>query len=782
MIATKSKKPAPRSLSLLAWTFRGLALTILSFSAFSATAQLDTSVLPAPIFEKEPGYVDLYWKAWELAYAHIAHDDGAVQSPFMDEGRVEGKISLWESAFTAQFTKYAPDIFPGIESLNEYYAQIHDNASSSQTIEHEDNPPILAWAEWRHFLMTGDIARVKWLLEEKEYPQKHFAWFHDTHVAQWDQWKKGYHWTHAASGMVNSPRGRHAGSWDKICDGDEHSWTCTEPSIVYPAGDSFTWLDAIAQQCLSARCIQLLAEAIGNEPLAAEWKETWKNYQVVIGENYYRDHLEKFVDGHPMGLSDPQGARTPVGFWTLLCEAASTERAGKMVANMVANTGFFGDAAPFPSLIPGDIDADRQGRAWRGGVYAPLVYMAIQGMQKYGYTAEAAKPARNMVEHMYRTFVEYEPHTIWEAYSPTERKPATDTGGVEFVHPDYVGWSGVGPISLFIEYVLGFHTIDAPGRRVEWNLHWPEKHGIRRLSFGTVVTDIVYDNGTVTVTSNEAYTLVINGEEHAVSTGEPVTIAVQQPPAPEPAPSLARYPVGMGTRVEAEAEVEYPADTGNTYYEHLAEWPWRFLCECSQGWKAWVRPQDEPYHYPLLPSGNALLFRVAYNGASAEKPVEWILTVNGEEHSTHGGYGGEWQYVLVRDVPLNRESNTITLERSTVNFFSVDFVEVLTLEDGDVAVESSALDDPTEPAGSLIQPTVGRGLLLSVLRPGMTTVDLLDLTGRRVARLSHRYMTRGTHRLSLPRHLGSLGRVCVVRVKTAGATRTELLVSGTVPD
>ena len=769
MTLTKRNRQVPCTIpSSIAFA---IMVMIFARPGLTASSALDTSLLPAPIFEPEPGYVDLYWKAWDLAYDHIAADEGAIQSPFMDEGRREGYISLWESAFIAQFTKYAPDMFPGIESLNEYYAQIHDNESSSQTIEYPNNPPILAWAEWEHFLMTGDKARVQWLLEEKKYLQKHFTWFHDSQVKQWDQWGKGYHWTHEASGMVNTPRGRYPSGTHDVCEGGGHSWTCTEPWIKYLSGDKFSWLDAVAQQCLSAQCIYLLAQAIGNETLAAEWKSTWETYKTSINEYYYHKELGKFWDVIPRTLTSPQVARTPASFWTLVSEAALAEFAEKTVSDMVTNPGFFGDAAPFPSLVLGDLDSDMNGRGWRGGVYAPIAYMGIRGLDKYGYTQDAARLARNMVEHMYRTWVDFEPHTIWEAYSPTERKPATDTGGVDFVHADYVGWSGVGPISLFIEYVLGFHTIDAAGKRVEWDLHWPEKHGIKRLSFGSVQTDIIYEAGMVTATTNEDYTLVINGEEHEVSAGEPVTIAVEQPPAPAPVPPLIRYPVGEGIRVEAEGVVEYPANTDNTFYRALCGIPWRFLCECSQGWKIWV---DSETDLPPLPEGNALLFRMAYGGSPTDL-VKWNISVNGEMHSRHEGYGNEWQYFLLTDVPLTKESNTVSLRHPSVNFFSMDFVEVLTLDTTADIREPGQGKPAGVPAKNMLRATAGE-LVLSLSRSGMTGLDIIDLSGRHVARLIKRNMTAGTHRVSLPQDRCLPGALYVVRLTTEGANHTEVVV------
>ena len=41
--------------------------------------------IPQPVFSAKPEFVDLYWKAWELAKGRVKHQDGIYQSPYMDE-------------------------------------------------------------------------------------------------------------------------------------------------------------------------------------------------------------------------------------------------------------------------------------------------------------------------------------------------------------------------------------------------------------------------------------------------------------------------------------------------------------------------------------------------------------------------------------------------------------------------------------------------------------------------------------------------------------------------
>ena len=75
-------------------------------------------------------------------------------------------------------------------------------------------------------------------------------------------------------------------------------------------------------------------------------------------------------------------------------------------------------------------------------------------------------------------------------------------------------------VDKFIEIVLGFYDVDAPTATVRWNLHQSCRHGIEKLSFGNTVTDILYEDGVVTVKTNRPYTLYINGTRYAIHRGK----------------------------------------------------------------------------------------------------------------------------------------------------------------------------------------------------------------------------------------------------------------------
>ena len=56
---------------------------------------------------------------------------------------------------------------------------------------------------------------------------------------------------------------------------------------------------------------------------------------------------------------------------------------------------------------------------------------------------------------------------------------------------------------------------------VQWRLKREKgRHGLKNLHFGTTTTDIVFDGkNTVGVTSNNSYSLVINGKKYAIKPG-----------------------------------------------------------------------------------------------------------------------------------------------------------------------------------------------------------------------------------------------------------------------
>ena len=463
--------------------------------------------VPQPVFAKEPGYVELYWTAWQQAYDHVAHKEGIAQTPYMDEAFSDSHVWIWDTCFMVLFCKYSPEKFPGVETLNNFYEPLHSDKYAGGTfplgIRHPDNPPLFAWAEHGNYLFTGDDDHARTLLTETKYLQKHYHWFNQLEYG-WqlqtqegpsaevtlEPKKLGYKWTGCSSGMDNTSRYR---------DG--------------------LWVDAIAQQGLSALAIQRMAERLGEKEIAAKWQAKYESIKQMVNDYYWDEEDGIYYDISEDGKTFHK-VKTPASFWPMLAEMCSPEQAQRMVKHLTDPNTFGGErpwatvARDHSSFVAPD------GAYWRGGIWLPTAYMGTKALEKYGFHKEADEAAENLLAHMYRTYKAVEPHTIWECYSPTRDYPVVRRNG-HIVRKDFCGWSALGPISMFIENVMGFHTVDAKKKRIEWRLHQDQEHGLKNFKFGETVADILYDGvGRVTVQSNAAFELVINGVKHQIKPGK----------------------------------------------------------------------------------------------------------------------------------------------------------------------------------------------------------------------------------------------------------------------
>ncbi len=481
------------------------------YKPYRLNQALPKSQLPDPIFEDNPEYVRLYWKAWELAWAHVLERNDTPQPLYIDEAMDPGQIWIWDTCFMALFCRYGHKAFPGIESLDNFYAILYDNAKSAVKIHFADNPPLFAWIESEYVKFTGDLDRVRKVVENRKYLQKHYDF-----IENGKKWKKlpnvlvltkavketlGYKWQGNTSGMDNTPRGR---NW----------WNNTR---LNPRGqivrNNIYWLDLLAQQALAAKCITKLAKLIDLGEVSRRYaKEHQKKCELLNA--YYWDPEDKFFYDLKRKYHKYQGGakfnkvKTIASFWPLLANCVSQSQADHM-AKRASNPKVFGGKIPWPSLSRDDAEFKKKGRYWRGGVWLPTAYMATKGLEQYGHEDLADEMSERLLKHMIETERNFEPHTIWEAYSPSEAKPSTQKKNKKWVREDFCGWSALGPISMFIENIIGIRKVNAIKRAIEWQIHQEGKHGLKNLQFGDITVDLVYEKGEIYVKSNGDFTLLL---------------------------------------------------------------------------------------------------------------------------------------------------------------------------------------------------------------------------------------------------------------------------------
>lgn len=453
------------------------------------------SVVPSPFIKGKESWVELYYFAWESASRHIFHykslpapealekypevkesslpprpDSESIPAPyFMKEGCMNRPKTVfqWDTCFMTMFTKYAPEVFPGIESLDNFYAAQHEDGYISMAHEidtGEDtygkkiNPPLYAWAEWEYFVHTGDSSRL-----ERVFPilVKYFDWIKKNRRREGSPWVEGIYWFEGTgSCMDNSPRAY------------QESMT----------GGEIGWIDLTSQQAMAAMYLGKMAEILGRKDAALRFRQEYKEIADVVNRRMWNERTSFYYDVFPEE-ENVVSCMTIAGYWPLLCRVATQERAGRMVRHLKDETRFMRPHM-VPSLSYSDPNYREDGGYWVGGVWAPTNYMVVRGLAEYGFNDLAAEIAENHVVNMRTVFDEFSPATIWECYAPDLKEPAKSHRKRRncYVRKDFVGWSGLGPISMLIENIIGV-TINAPEDKLYWRIRRCEEHGIDNLKF-----------------------------------------------------------------------------------------------------------------------------------------------------------------------------------------------------------------------------------------------------------------------------------------------------------
>jgi len=470
--------------------------------------------IPRVIFP-DKDLVALYKKTWEIAADRVRiGPEGLPATPYLDENCYDDQIWIWDACFMAMFSRYAPTAYPGKQTLYNLYLPIHEHVPTPLRIHLRDNPPLFAWIEYNNYVFSADKKHLNTIFKKKGFLQRHFDYFNNLVKGHRDPQIspnriflgvekdnagniKGYTWTGGASGMDNTPRGRDAGGYDKVL-----------------------WIDAISQQALSALYISRIYGIYDMKKEEQTWKVRYDLLKTTINKNYW-DEKDGFYYDIDKETGEPCRIKTPASFWAMLAEVPDKRQAERMVDYLLSEKYLGGDY-PWTSLSRDDKDYNAEtGDYWRGGIWLPMVYMGTKALENYGFYELADSLAKKVVYQQLRTYNSVEPHTIWECYNPSGDTPSTEHG--RRARPDFCGWSALGPISLFIENIMGFRKIDGPKKIVTWDLKKSNgTHGIENLKFGVITTDIVYDSHTdkINVTSNKSYTLVIDGENFKIKRGK----------------------------------------------------------------------------------------------------------------------------------------------------------------------------------------------------------------------------------------------------------------------
>lgn len=417
------------------------------------------NILPSPIWTGHEKELEMYWKAWQIAISNIRQPQkgSGFVSSYLDTA-YNGNIFMWDSSFMMMFARYGYRFFPFQHTLDNFYAKQHPDgficreikADGADCFERYDpvstGPNLLPWSEILYYRQYGDNERLN-----KIFPAlcAYYKWLKLNRT-----WPNGTYWSSGwGTGMDNMPRVQ------------------PQYSMIYSHGH-MVWLDACLQQILMANILLEIGFYLERWQEIEEFEDEIKALTKYVHDNLWDEKTGYLYDQYADGsLNTTKGIGA---FWALHTDVLDKIQLDRMVAEL-GNTKTFNRPHRVPSLSADNPKYNPKGRYWQGGVWPGTNYMVITGLDKKGYTRQAKEIAKNHYNNVFEVYKNT--GTFWEYYAPEAAEPGF------MARKDFVGWTGLPPIAIFIEYILGIRS-DYANHSLVWDISQIEAHGIERYPFG----------------------------------------------------------------------------------------------------------------------------------------------------------------------------------------------------------------------------------------------------------------------------------------------------------
>ncbi len=417
------------------------------------------NILPNPLWTGHEKELEMYWKAWQIAISNIRQPQkgSGFVSSYLDTA-YNGNIFMWDSSFMMMFARYGYRFFPFQHTLDNFYAKQHPDgficreikADGADCFERYDpvstGPNLLPWSEILYYKQYGDNERLN-----KIFPAlcAYYKWLKLNRT-----WPNGTYWSSGwGTGMDNMPRVQ------------------PQYSMIYSHGH-MVWLDACLQQILMANILLEIGFYLERWQEIEEFEDEIKVLTKYVHDNLWDEKTGYLYDQYADGsLNTTKGIGA---FWALHTDVLDKTQLDRMVTEL-GNTKTFNRPHRVPSLSADNPKYNPKGRYWQGGVWPGTNYMVITGLDKKGYTGQAKEIAKNHYNNVFEAYKNT--GTFWEYYAPEAAEPGF------MARKDFVGWTGLPPIAIFIEYILGIRS-DYANRSLIWDITQTEAHGIERYPFG----------------------------------------------------------------------------------------------------------------------------------------------------------------------------------------------------------------------------------------------------------------------------------------------------------
>lgn len=418
------------------------------------------SEIPAIHWPMNPAAEDCWQEVWKLAHKNLRRSGPAngFIANYIDTA-FNGNLFMWDSVFILMFARYGARAFDFQRTLDNFYhrqridgwigRELRPFPGGSLFHPHDPastGPNVLAWCEWEHFCCNGDKQR---LAEVFPALVGYHRW-----MRKYRTWQDGSYFSCGlACGMDNQTR---VGQ-----DYDPHT-----------DHGHLSWIDATSQALFSARLLVKMADVLGR-PGDVECEQT----EIRRLDDWINTHAWSEADGfyydtHPE--TGHSGVKSIAAWWTLLAGAARGQRATRL-ATWLADEQTFNRPHRVPTLSADAQTYCPHGGYWLGSVWPPTNYMVLRGLSQVGQDELAWQIGRNHLDNVLAVFEKT--GTVWENYAPESADPGKPA------KRDFVGWGGLGPVAVLLEYVFGLRS-SVPENTLTWDIRLTDAFGVDRLGFG----------------------------------------------------------------------------------------------------------------------------------------------------------------------------------------------------------------------------------------------------------------------------------------------------------
>jgi len=447
--------------------------------------------LPQPEWPARPDAVEAYWKAWSIAFANLyapSPENGFV-TPYADAA-FNRSIFMWDCSFMSMFGLYGRRAFLFQGTLDNFYAKQHRDGFISREISEingyekfqkydvsSTGPNLLPWAEWNYFLSVKDTARLK-----QVFPPlvAFYQWFRTNR-----SWRDGSYFSSGLGcGMDNQPR--------------------LETGYNHELSHGFmSWVDVTLQQIFTGKILCQMAEILGRKSDVKDIETEISDLQNYVQKNMWDTKSSFFYDVWRNGKFNY--VKSIAAYWALLADAAPRKSLPHFIAHLENENEFARPHRPV-TLSADNPSYKPDGDYWCGGVWAPTTYMVLKGLTFQKQDSLARAIAENHFENVIRVY--NETGTFWENYAPEKGYFPSNS------RRDFVGWTGITPINVLLEYIFGIRPQPEAGVIV-WDIRLTDAFGVKNYPFGTDTTidfqcakrKKTTDKPKIKISSNKNFTL-----------------------------------------------------------------------------------------------------------------------------------------------------------------------------------------------------------------------------------------------------------------------------------